>query len=151
METQGHDLMVEDFLAFAETYLKGNIKITRQKAGVTISIFMPFAEQVAKVVKPKDPPTNNGLLAADGLYRAIKHANPEIKIEKTVTWAYDMDRLLKDYDMQFIGKVVKYVYYNDDNTFWRDKILSAASLRRKFKTVAAQANSATKPKPGRYM
>ena len=130
--------------------LNGTVSIQQKTNGVQITIFMPFTE------KPKREKQNTVVkytardqYIANVLYEVITKANPEIHVKwHKSNWANEIRLLRKSYDDAFIEKVIVHIYQGKD-TFWRSRILSAAKLRQKFETVAAQMTG-DKNKKGWY-
>lgn len=124
--------------------VSGTINITKKQNGIMISIFMPYAEKPKRktVTKPYD---ERDVLIARHLSNVINTTNPGVKIPfRESSWAQDIHLLRKDYSDEQIISVVKHTYMNEEDTFWRNKVLSARKFREKFATIAAQMSNPKK-------
>lgn len=79
------------------------------------------------------------LSAATYLWEQIKGNNPDHKKPDLQKWANDI-RKMHEIDKRPFEKINKMIDWCQRDAFWQTNILSAAKLRSKYDTMAAQAN-----------
>ena len=87
---------------------------------------------------------NNETTLSELLWKFIKELNPTFPLPDFKKWVRDFKNILyKDKrDFDEVSEVIEWTFTNDDNTFWSDKIVEASDLRRHYKRILAQFNSA---------
>lgn len=79
------------------------------------------------------------LIEATYLWEKIKSNNPEHRKPDLQSWADDI-RKMNQLDHRPFEKIHNMIDWCQIDTFWQTNILSAAKLRSKYDTMAAQAN-----------
>ncbi|RDG19890.1 replication protein [Lacticaseibacillus paracasei] len=79
------------------------------------------------------------MIEAIYLWEKIKGNNPEHRKPNLQAWADDI-RKMNQLDHRPFEKIHKMIDWCQIDTFWQTNILSAAKLRSKYDTMAAQAN-----------
>ena len=95
------------------------------------------SRQPRKRVYPDDSPEMG---EAEYLWSKIKGNNPEHRKPNMQQWADDI-RKMHELDQRPFDKIHKMIDWSQRDDFWSTNILSAAKLRAKYDTMAAQANS----------
>lgn len=87
---------------------------------------------------------NNETTLSELLWKFIKDLNPTFPVPDFKRWVRDFKNILyKDKrDFDEVSKVIEWTFTNNDNTFWIDKIIEASDLRKHYKRILAQFNTA---------
>ena len=87
---------------------------------------------------------NKEITLSELLWKFIKELNPTFPLPNFKKWIRDFKNILyKDkYDFDEVSEVIEWTFTNEDNRFWTDKIVEASDLRRHYKRILAQFNSA---------
>ena len=87
---------------------------------------------------------NNETTLSELLWKFIKDLNPTFPVPDFKRWVRDFKNILyKDKrDFDEVSEVIEWTFTNNDNTFWIDKIIEASDLRKHYKRILAQFNTA---------
>ena len=99
------------------------------------------SRQPRKRVYPDDSPEMRG---AEYLWAKIKGNSPEHRKPNLQQWADDI-RKMHELDDRPFDKIRNMIDWSQNDEFWSTNILSAAKLRAKYDTMAAQANRNWRP------